>query len=98
MGAQRLLARRVVVMLVITHDEFTDRAVDLLAEAQSGIIRFRDRAPSPVLFEDSQQMIVVSHRLQIDDQRLVAMNAQSRRREESPFGAMRQSVPQHTAR
>src|SRR6185436_4862356 len=82
----------------ITHHQFADRAVDRLAVAQSGVIRFRDRAPSPVLLEDRQQMIVVTYCLQIHDQGLVAVNAQRRGGEEGALGAMRQSIPQHTAR
>src|SRR5215475_5449590 len=85
-------------MLVITHDQFADRAVDRLAESQSGVIRFRDRAPSPMLPEDGQQMIVVADGLQIDDQRLMSVDAQRRGGEKSPLGAMRQSVPQHASR
>src|SRR6266540_3641027 len=85
-------------MLVITHDEFADRAVDRLAVAQSGVIRFRNRAPTPMLLEDGQQMIDVADGLQVHYQRLVAMNAQRGGGEEGALGAMRQSVTQHTAR
>src|SRR5215468_8432818 len=85
-------------MLVITHDEFADRAVDRLAVAQTGVIRFRNRAPTPMLLEDGKQMIVVADGLQIHDQRLVIMNSQRGGGEEGALGAMRQSVTQHTTR
>src|SRR5262249_57747769 len=85
-------------MLVIAHDQLADRSVNRLAEAQSGVIRFCDRAPASVLTENGQQMIVIAHRREIDYQRLAAVNAQRRGGEEGPFGAMRNPMAQHATR
>lgn len=73
-------------------DKFADREVDRLAEARSGVIRFA------ALLEDNQQMGVVVDGLQVDGQRLMAVNARRRGGEECALGAMRQSIPQHAAR
>src|SRR5215813_2090018 len=85
-------------MLVIAHDQLADRSVNRLAEAQSGLIRFCDRAPASVLTENGLLLLVNAHHREIDYQRLAAVNAQRRGGEEGPFGAMRNPIAQHATR
>ena len=85
-------------MLEIAHPELAEGAVDRLAIAQAGVVGFGQRPPVSVIAKNGQHMIVVAHRLEIQQQGRVAEHAQRGRAEERAFHAMRRAVAQHAAR
>src|SRR5262245_26511028 len=67
--AQRLLPATVRVLVEVAHRELAQAAVDRVAVAERQVVRLRDRAPAPVAAEDCDDVVVVAHRLQIEEQR-----------------------------
>src|SRR5262245_22721702 len=96
-GAQGLFALTVVVVLEIRHGELAQGAIDRLAEAQAGVVGFRDRAPAAALAEERQHMVVIANRFEIEQERLESQHSQSSGAEQSAFEALRQSVAQYAA-
>jgi len=96
--SQTALPPQIEVVLKVRHRQFPQRPVNRLPVAQAGVVRFRHRSPSPVLPEDSQDVIVVPFRFQIDQQRRKAQYPERGRGKQRPLHAMRPAFAQHHPR
>src|ERR1035437_3275568 len=76
--AESLLAGMIEVVLEIGHDEFTQGAVDRLAESEAAVIGFGDGSPMTVLLENGEDVVVVAHGLEIEQQGRKALDTESR--------------------
>ena len=85
-------------MLEVGHDELAQGAIDRLAKSQPSEVRLGDGAPVAMLPEDCQHVVVVAHRLEIEEQGRIALDAERRRAEESALEAMGHAITQHAAR
>src|SRR5438552_18587155 len=82
---QSAFAAKVEVDIEITHRELAQSAIHRLAITAAGEIGFRQRAPMPSHFENRDDMIGVMFRIQIEDQRWKAKNAECSSGENSTF-------------
>ena len=73
----------------VTQGEFAQCPINRLTITAPGEIRFRDRAPMSARFEDSEDMIGVLVRFEIENERWKFENSQRRRREDRAFEAVR---------
>ena len=85
-------------MLEIGNSELAERPINRRPETQARVIRFADRTPAAVRPINSNHVIVVTHRLQIQDQRRPAGEPQRRGSEERTLEAMRGVVTDNEAR
>ena len=92
-AAERFLAAEIEVVLEIRERELAERAVDGLAERETGIFRLAYRAPAAVLPEYRQDMVVVADRGEVDQQGMEAVEAQRSGGEDRSFYAVRLSLP-----
>jgi len=53
-------------VLEVRHGQFAQGAIDRLAEAQAGVVGFRDGAPAAALTEDRQNMVIITDGFKIE--------------------------------
>src|SRR5476649_1226867 len=85
-------------MLEVGHRQLAQGSIDGFAVAESGVIGFRDGAPMPALAEDGQDVVVVAHGFEIEQQGRVADQAQRGGGEQGAFHALGGAVAKHAAR
>src|SRR6266542_4508756 len=98
MAAERALPRVVVVAVEVRHDELADRPIDGRAETEPGEFRGRDSAPESAVAVDREDVVVVTIRLEIDDERWSPVDAECGGREDRALGAVRGTVVEHPPR
>src|SRR2546423_5140693 len=85
---QGSFAAQVEVDVEITQRELAERSINRLAITAPGEIRFRERSPMPAQFENSENVIGVLIRLEIENERGKSENAECRGREDRALEAM----------
>src|SRR2546428_773768 len=94
---QCLFAGVVVVVLEVRQHELAQRAVHGLSKADACEFRRCDRAPLPSDSIRRDDVIVVAHRREIDDQRTLAANAQRGRGEDCALEPVSRAIVEHAA-
>ncbi len=95
---QRALTQQIEVDVEVAQRQFAQCAVDRLAVAASGVIRFRDRAPVALDAIDGNDVVGVAHYFQVHHQRRISVGAQRGGSQHGAFKTMRGVFPQHSAR
>src|SRR6266542_755571 len=96
-AAQRLLPPQVEVALDVRDHEIAHGREDRLAESQTRIVRSGNRAPESVAPVKGDDVVVVVNRLEVDEERRLALDAQRPRREERSVHALNFPLPQHAS-
>ena len=65
-AAQSTLAAQVAVAVEIGQCQLAQSAMDRLAPAQSGVVRFRDGTPAPVLAENGDHVVGIVFRFHVE--------------------------------
>jgi len=97
-GAQSLFAGGIVVILEVAQRQLAQGQINRLARAQSGIVRFSHRAPAPVRAIDGDHVIGIANGFEVHHQRRESQAAQSHRREQRAFHAVRDALFKHSPR
>src|SRR2546423_700027 len=95
---QGSFAAQVEIDVEITERELAERSINRLAITTPGEIRFRERSPMPAQFENSENVIGVVIRLEIENERGKSDNAECRGREDRALQAMGGFFTQHFSR
>jgi hypothetical protein len=96
--AQRLLPSQVEVTLDVREHEVADGQEERLAKTETGVVRPRDRTPQAVAPVESEDVVVVEDGLEVEDEWRLALNAQSRGREERAVHALHLPLAQDPPR
>src|SRR5512144_753064 len=96
--AQRLLAAQVEVPLNVREHEVPHGPKDGLPEPEAGVVGSSDRPPQAVAAINRDHVVVVEDRLEIDDERRLALQAQRRRSEQRPVHALNSSLTKYAPR
>jgi hypothetical protein len=97
-GTQCAFAAQVVVVLKVTERQFAKRAVDRRAEAQAREIRLGNASPQAAFAVEGHHVIVVTHALQIHEQRRVAVETQSGSGQQRSLQAVSFALAQYALR
>ncbi len=94
---ERLFPAQVEVGLEVRKRELAQRSKDRFSKAEAGVIRPSDRAPMPVLPEEREDVVVVLHGFEIENQRRVALEPEGGGGKHCAVHALDHPFPQHAA-
>ncbi len=96
-SAQRLVVALVVVLVQVGHGELAQARVNRVAPAQADAVGLGDRAPAAVAPEQRHHVVEILHRLQVEQQRRLALDPQRAGGEHGALDAVRAALAQHPA-
>lgn len=97
-GAQRLFAFEIEVMLEVGDGQFAQGSVHGFAKTKAGVIGFCDCAPMTVQAEDGKDVVVIAYGFEIHEQRWESLNPESRSSQQSALQTMCYAVAQNSPR
>ncbi len=94
-GAQRPLSAQIEINLKVAEGQFAERAVNRLSVAASGVIGLGHRSPMPVPAVDRNHVVGIVLRLEIENQRWIAIGAKGGGGKHGALKTVRGVLAQH---